>query len=133
MCYYSAHSLTNHRAREGEVPLVGPTHLGGTAMFGDKEEVACVADKTRLQVLAVTDAPRSGAVRNGAVQQILPGEDLIFRQNSFRGDRIIVGKREFSLSAFVGFKFQLIAARAAKPPREEDRVRVAIQEEALAV
>ena len=113
MCYYSGHTLAQHQARVGEPLTVRPIYTGGTGMYGDNNELACVPHRAKLETQMVR--PSSDRDVNG----VLPGLTVTFLQKWSR-DLIVLpnGKRK-PLAAFHGFTYQLAQIKTGSPSREE--------------
>lgn len=115
MCFYSAHALENHQAQAGEVLTVKRHAGGGTAMYGDKSEVACLASGTRLELVRMQPS-KIKALRN-----LTPTEIVTFYQNAdpyvSRDEIVLPSGKRLPLQNFDGFQFQI--AEPVAPSRQK--------------
>jgi hypothetical protein len=92
----------------------------GAALFGDRQEIACIPHtECRLEIVATAETSHRG------VNLLLPGQVLQYRYSRFLPDRLTLpsGAKAW-LGHFVGFKLQLAPNVTSPPPREEDLVRL---------
>jgi hypothetical protein len=106
-----------HPARMGEIMEVRRPYPGHhfVAVFGDKDEIACIPHRGCW--LEIAAAPPSS---HGELNLLLPGQVIRYKRSFFFGDRVELpsGKR-VGLDRLVGFKLQLAGPRTAPLPDEE--------------
>lgn len=109
--------MRRHPANMGEIMEVRRFSPYGcdVALFGDKDEIACIPHKgCRLEIVATADA------RYREIKLLLPGQVLRYTRSFFFGDRLALPSgKKVGLWEFVGFKLELAPAVVAPPPAEE--------------
>lgn len=123
--YCTLTRVRHHGARVGEtleVRRLSPYHEA--ALFGDKEEVACIPHKGCLLELV---AARESMHRE--VNRLLPGEIIRYSRSFFFGDRFeLPSGTKVGLADLVGFKLRLAPPTTPLLPDEAAIVRRARQE-----
>jgi hypothetical protein len=110
--------VPRHSARVGEILEVWWSDYYGAALFGDRQEIACIPHTgCRLEIVATAETTHPG------VNLLLPGQILRYQRSFFLPDRLTLpsGSKVW-LGHFVGFKLQLAPEVISPPPREEDLV-----------
>ena len=111
--------LPRHAAREGETFEVLWSDYYGAALFGDRDEIACVPHKgCRLEIVA------AAATSDHEVDLLVPGQVLRYERSYILLDRLVLPNgKKVSLGHFVGFKLRLAPVVTAAPPSEEMLIR----------
>ena len=114
---YCTGFMRRHPARMGEIMEARRFSPYGrdVALFGDKNEIACIPHKgCRLEIAATADE------RHREIKLLLPGQVLRYTRSFFFGDRLALPSgKKVGLWECVGFKFELAPAVVAPPPAEE--------------
>jgi hypothetical protein len=118
--YCTLVSIRHHLARLGEIMEI--RHLSpyyGAAVFGDRDEIACIPHKgCALEIVATDEAAHP------EVNRLLPGQVIRYTRSFFFGDRFeLPSGRKVGLAQLVGFKLQLAPLRTAPLPEEDAIVR----------
>jgi hypothetical protein len=112
--------IRRHPARLGEIMEVRRlSTYDEAAVFGDRDEIACIAHKgCLLEIVAVSEAAHP------EVNQLLPGQVIRYARSFFFGDRFeLPSGTRVGLAQLVGFKLQLAPPRTAPLPDEGAIVR----------
>jgi hypothetical protein len=119
--YCTLSYIRRHPAQLGEIMEVRrlSTYYYEAAVFGDRNEIACIPHKgCLLEIVA------AGEASHPDVNQLLPGQVIRYTRSFFFGDRFELPRgTRVSLAQLVGFKLQLAPPRTAPLPDEGGIVR----------
>jgi hypothetical protein len=118
--YCTLVSVRHHPARLGEIMEIrrlSPYY--GAAVFGDRDEIACIPHKgCVLEIVAADEAAHP------EVKRLLPGQVIRYARSFFFGDRFeLPSGTRVGLAQLVGFKLQLAPSRTRPIPDEDSIVR----------
>jgi hypothetical protein len=121
--------IPRHTAKVGEVIQVLWSDYHGAALFGDRQEIACIPHKgCRLEIVATAETSHR------EVDLLLPGQVLRYKRAFFIFDRFeLPSGVKVGLWHFVGFKLRLAPAVSARQQRSLDDDSHAHQEPASPV
>jgi hypothetical protein len=123
--YCTLDSIRRHPARLEEIMEVRRLFTYyDAAMFGDRDEIACIPHKgCLLEIVA------AGEAAHPEVNRLLPGHVIRYTRSFFFGDRFeLPSGTRVGLAQLVGFKLQLAPPRNAPLPEEEAIVQRATRE-----
>jgi hypothetical protein len=107
--------IRRHPVRLGEIMEVRRlSTYYDAAVFGDRDEIACIPHKGCLLEIAA-----AGEATHPEVNQLLPGHVVRYTRSFFFGDRFeLPSGTRVGLAQLVGFKLQLAPPRTAPLPEE---------------
>jgi hypothetical protein len=113
--YCTLVSVRHHPARLGEIMEIrrlSPYY--GAAVFGDRDEIACIPHKgCVLEIVAADEAAHP------EVKRLLPGQVIRYARSFFFGDRFeLPSGTKVGLADLVGFKLRLAPASTPLLPDE---------------
>jgi hypothetical protein len=114
--YCTLDSIRRHPARLGEIMEVRRlSSYYDAAVFGDRNEIACIPHKgCLLEIVA------AGEARHPEVNRLLPGQVIRHTPSFFFSDRFeLPSGTRVRLPQLVGFKLQLVSPRTAPLPEED--------------
>jgi hypothetical protein len=111
--------IRRHRATLGEIMEVRRLSPYDVAVFGDRDEIACIPHEGCLLEIAA-----AGKAAHPEVNRLLPGQVIRYTRSFFFGDRFeLPSGKKVGLAQLVGFKLQLAPPRTAPLPEEDAIVR----------
>ncbi len=109
--------IRHHTAQVGEIMAVRWSDYGA-AIFGDRQEIACIPHSgCWLEILGTAETS------HGKVNQLLPGQVICYTRSFLLGDRFeLPGGARVGLWHLVGFRLQLVQDPVRTIPVEEDLI-----------